>query len=162
MVSADAFRDVMRHWASGVAVITMRSPDGPHGMTVNALLSVSLDPPTLLVVLARNGRTHGILEQAGRFTVNILSAGQRPLADRFTKRRRPGEEEFDGLDWHPSPGGAPVLAGGLAALDCLMTEQTLVADHALVIATVTHTHLPSAEGGPLVYAGRRYHALPQW
>lgn len=55
-----------------------------------------------------------------------------------------------------------MLDGVLAALDCLVTEQTLVADHALIIATVTHTHLPSAEGGPLVYAGRRYHDLPHW
>ncbi|MFP3963839.1 flavin reductase family protein [Actinomadura fulvescens] len=160
-MSADEFRDVMRRWASGVAVITMRGPDGPHGMTVNALLSVSLDPPTLLIVLARNGRTRGILERTGRFTVNILAAGQQPLADRFTKRRQPGDEEFAGLDWHPSPGGAPVLQGVLAALDCLVTEQTPVADHVLLIATVTHTHLPSTEGAPLVYAGRRYHDLPQ-
>ncbi|WUH97794.1 flavin reductase family protein [Spirillospora sp. NBC_00431] len=161
-MSADGFRDVMRRWASGVAVITMAGPDGPHGMTVNALLSVSLNPPTLLIVLARNGRTHGILERTGRFTVNILSADQRPLADHFTKRRQPGEAEFEGLGWHPSPGGAPVLDGGLASLDCLVTEQTFVADHALLIATVTHTRLPSAEGSPLVYAGRRYHALPHW
>ncbi|MFI0486698.1 flavin reductase family protein [Actinomadura sp. 9N215] len=160
MVTADGFRDVMRRWASGVAVITMQGPDGPHGMTINALLSVSLDPPTLLIVLARNGRTHGILERTGRFTVNILSAAQRPLADHFTKRRQPGDEEFNDLAWHPSPNGAPVLEGALATLDCLITEQTLIADHSLIIATVTHTHLPPTKTGPLIYTNRHYHTLP--
>lgn len=91
-----AFRDAMRHWATGVAVITTRSPLGPHGMTVNSVLSVSLDPPTLLISLKRGSRTQGVVERTGRFTVNVLTAGQHALADRFTRRRVFGDEEFRG------------------------------------------------------------------
>ncbi|WP_073792514.1 flavin reductase family protein [Streptomyces uncialis] len=157
-----AFRDAMRHWATGVAVITTRSPLGPHGMTVNSVLSVSLDPPTLLISLKRGSRTQGVVERTGRFTVNVLTAGQHALADRFTRRRVFGDEEFRGLCHRPSPeGGGPELEGSAAVLGCRVTRQVEVADHVLVIARVTGVRVPSAGDleGPLLYAGRSYRSL---
>ncbi|MGY3677639.1 flavin reductase (DIM6/NTAB) family NADH-FMN oxidoreductase RutF [Streptomyces sp. TE33382] len=70
-----AFREAMRRWATGVAVVTTRSDQGPHGVTVNSLLSMSIDPPTLLIPLKRGSRTEGVIERVGRFTVNVLTAG---------------------------------------------------------------------------------------
>ncbi|MEU0686432.1 flavin reductase family protein [Streptomyces uncialis] len=159
-----AFRDAMRHWATGVAVITTRSPLGPHGMTVNSLLSVSLDPPTLLISLKRGSRTQGVVERTGRFTVNVLAADQRALADRFTRRRVFGDEEFRGLCHRPSPGGGgPELEGSAVVLGCRVTRQVEVADHVLVVARVTGVRVPSADGlrGPLLYAGRSYRSLAE-
>ncbi|MFI2209911.1 flavin reductase family protein [Streptomyces sp. NPDC020141] len=158
----EEFRDAMRHWATGVAVVTTEGPEGPHGMTVNSLLSVSLSPPTLLISLKRGSRTQDILERTGGFTVNVLAAGQHALADRFTGRREVGEGEFDGLRARPSSGrGGPELDDSLAVLTCRTTERVGVADHTLVIAEVTRVRLPSAarSGGPLIYADRRYRGL---
>lgn len=159
-----AFRDAMRHWATGVAVITTRSPLGPHGMTVNSVLSVSLDPPTLLISLKRGSRTQGLVERTGRFTVNVLAAGQHALADRFTRRRVFGDEEFRGLCHRPSPeGGGPELEGSAAVLGCRVTRQVEIADHVLVIARVTGVRVPPIDGlrGPLLYAGRSYRSLAE-
>ncbi|MER7045584.1 flavin reductase family protein [Streptomyces jumonjinensis] len=159
-----AFRDAMRHWATGVAVITTESPQGPHGMTVNSLLSVSLDPPTLLISLKRGSRTGGVIERTGRFTVNVLTAGQRALADRFTRRRVPGEGEFEGVRHRPSPdGGGPELDGSAVVLTCRMTQRMEVADHTLIVARATGVRVPPADGprGPLLYAGRRYRSLAE-
>ncbi|GAA2261749.1 flavin reductase family protein [Streptomyces amakusaensis] len=160
---AEEFRDAMRRWTTGVAVVTTEGPRGPHGMTVNSLLSVSLDPPTLLISLKRGSRTLAAVERTGGFTVNVLADGQRPLADRFTGRREPGEEEFAGLRPRPSADGAgPELEGSLAVLTCRTAEHVQVADHTLVIAEVTRVRLPdgTGPGGPLLYADRRYRSLP--
>ncbi|MGW4033300.1 flavin reductase family protein [Streptomyces sp. NPDC004838] len=160
---AGEFRDAMRRWATGVAVVTTEGPGGPHGMTVNSLLSVSLDPPTLLISLKRGSRTLDAVERTGRFTVNVLAAGQRPVAERFTGRREVGEREFAGLRTRRSSGGGgPELEDCLAVLTCRTTECVEIADHTLVVAAVSRVRLPGEGGRPehsLLYAGGRYQGL---
>ncbi|MFE5852390.1 flavin reductase family protein [Streptomyces sp. NPDC056500] len=162
--SANHFQSAMRLWATGVAVVTTNGPDGPHGITVNSLLSVSLDPPTLLISLKRGSRTQRILvEHTDGFTVNVLAGEQRSLADRFTGCRDMGESQFAGLDHRTSAhGGGPELEDSLAALTCRTTERIDVADHTLIIASVTGIRLPTETRphSPLIYTGRRYHTLP--
>ncbi|MCX4966858.1 flavin reductase family protein [Streptomyces sp. NBC_00654] len=160
----DAFREAMRLWATGVAVVTTQSDQGPHGVTVNSLLSVSLDPPTLLISLKRGSRTEGVIERSGRFTVNVLTAGQHVLADRFTRRRAFGAEEFAGVGHRPSPdGGGPELEGSAVVLTCRMTRRIEVADHVLIIARTTGVRLVPADGPhvPLVYLDRHYRRLSE-
>ncbi|MFE3098511.1 flavin reductase family protein [Streptomyces sp. NPDC059248] len=156
-----AFREAMRLWATGVAVVTTRSDEGPHGTTLNSLLSVSLDPPTLLISLRRGSRTDDTVREAGRFTVNVLAAGQEAVADRFTRRRSFGAEEFAGVRHRPSPdGGGPELEGSAVVMTCRTVRRIEVADHALVVAEVTGVRRPSAPfGGPLLYVERRYRGL---
>ncbi|MER6915363.1 flavin reductase family protein [Streptomyces sp. NPDC000594] len=161
---AGEFREAMRLWATGVAVVTTQSPEGPHGMTLNSLLSVSLDPPTLLISLKRGSRTAEVIRRTGRFTVNVLAAGQHALADRFTQRRVFGAEEFTGVGHRPSPdGGGPELEGAAVVLTCRTTQCVEVADHTLIVARVTTAHRPSAgdSRGPLLYVDRGYRALTE-
>lgn len=159
-----AFREAMRLWATGVAVVTTQSDQGPHGMTVNSLLSVSLDPPTLLISLKRGSRTEGVIQRTGRFTVNVLTAGQQALADRFTRRRALGAEEFAGVRHRRSPdGGGPELEESAVVLSCRLTRRVEVADHALLIAEATGVRHPPADGPdePLLYLDRRYRRLTE-
>ncbi|MEU5402241.1 flavin reductase family protein [Streptomyces sp. NPDC005963] len=160
----ERFQDAMRLWATGVAVVTTEGPDGPHGSTVNSLLSVSLDPPTLLISLKQGSRTRRILvEHTSAFTVNVLGGEQRWLADRFSGRRDMGEGQFVGPRHSASPhGGGPELEGSLAVLTCRTTERIDIADHTLIIASVTGIRLPATIGpnSPLIYTGRRYHTVP--
>ncbi|MGW1146846.1 flavin reductase family protein [Streptomyces sp. NPDC002454] len=153
-----AFRDAMRQWATGVAVVTTRDAGGPRGTTVNSLVSVSLDPPTLLISLKRAGRTEEVIRRTGVFTVNVLTAGQRALAERFARSLPSGGGGFAGVAHRPSPHGAgPELVGSAAVLTCRATREVEVADHTLVVAEVTAVR-PLSDGPrePLVYVHRHY------
>src|SRR4051812_41020282 len=87
-------RRTMGRFATGVAVITTEHRAVPHGMTVNSLASVSLDPPLLLVCFSHGTRSAEAVGAAGRFVVNILSARQQSIAERFAER---GADHFAGL-----------------------------------------------------------------
>ena len=82
-----AYRDVIGHFASGVAVVTCNGPDGPAGLTTNALASLSLDPLLLLVCFDNTSRTLPVVRAAGRFAVNVLRVGQEELARLFASKR---------------------------------------------------------------------------
>ncbi|TLN16183.1 flavin reductase family protein, partial [bacterium] len=86
-VLSEALRQAMRHWTTGVSVVTSRYGDAQHGMTVNSLASLSLDPPMLTVTLANATRTFELVKRSGVFGVTILGADQGPISDRFAGRR---------------------------------------------------------------------------
>src|SRR5438876_11429781 len=91
-VDPKSFRNALGRFATGVTVVTTVAPDGVHGMTANAFTSVSLDPPLVLVPVAKQARTHEYLSQARRFGVSILSAEQEPSAWHLAGRHRAGLE----------------------------------------------------------------------
>ena len=72
----EQFRSVMGHFATGVTVVTANTPDGPVGMTANAVSSLSLEPLLLLVAFDNESRTLPVVRETGRFGVNVLAAGQ--------------------------------------------------------------------------------------
>lgn len=151
---ATSFHGAMRRFPTGVTVITTATADGPHGMTASAVLSVSLDPPTVLVSLDHRSRTCEILRSRGAFAVNVLAGGQHEVASLFA--RSGGAEAFDGVDWHVLPGtGTPGLAGVVASLDCRVVERFDVADHQIVVGRVVGVDgRPDVE--PLVHLDRAY------
>ncbi|ONI81377.1 hypothetical protein ALI144C_22535 [Actinosynnema sp. ALI-1.44] len=153
----ETFRQAMRHLPTGVSVLTVSGPSGPHGVTINSLLSVSLNPPTLLVAIGHSTRTHALLSQAASYAVTILGADQAELAARFSGPRR----GFEGLDWMPSPAtGDPVLAGGLATIECRISDRVRVADHTLFLGAVLHVRsAPNRTGHPLVFVHQSYRDL---
>lgn len=161
---SDEFREAMRLWATGVAVVTTQSDQGPHGMTVNSLLSVSLDPPTLLISLKRGSRTEDFIRRTGSFTVNVLAAGQQSVADRFARRRVLGAGEFAGMRHRPSAdGGGPELEGSAVVLACRAIRCVAVADHTLIVATASVVRRsPGPESrGPLLYVDRGYRGFAE-
>src|SRR5918999_747336 len=100
------YREVMGQFATGVAIVTCHGPDGPAGLTTNALTSLSLDPLLLLVAFDNESRTLPAVRAAGRFAVNILRAGQEDLARVFASKRV-AEEKFEAVthaDAHRGPG----------------------------------------------------------
>ncbi len=82
-IDQEAFKEALRGWASGVTVVTARSGDKMHGMTVSAFSSVSADPPLVLVCANRTSTTHGIIEEGGVFAVNILASHQQEVSNIF-------------------------------------------------------------------------------
>jgi flavin reductase (DIM6/NTAB) family NADH-FMN oxidoreductase RutF len=147
------YRDVIGRFATGVAVITSAGPSGAGGMTANALCSLSLEPLLALVCFENQARTLPIVREAGRFAVNVLSAGQEPLAGVFASKL-PESEKLDGVP-HRLEGGVPVIDGTLAWAICDLRELIAGGDHTIAIGEVTEMGL--GEGEPLLWYAGSYH-----
>ena len=91
-VDPQSYRDVVGHFATGVAIVTASGSRGPAGMTTNAVTSLSLDPVLLLVCFDNTSRTLPVVRQARRFAVNVLREGQEDLARVFASKRVAAEK----------------------------------------------------------------------
>ena len=152
-VDGQALRQAMRQWATGVTVVTSRTPAGPHGITVNSFTSLSLDPPLCLICIDRRTRAHEEIPLAGGFVVNVLSDGQEEIAARFAGRRPDLTDPFAGLEVGAAPSGAPVFGGVVSYLDCALREQFPGGDHTIFVGTVLHAEAPAAGRPPLLFYG---------
>jgi flavin reductase len=159
-VDVSAFRQAMGSFPTGVTVVTMASDDGSmHGLTVNSFTSVSLDPMLVLVCLDQASRGAGLIERAGAFVVNVLSAGQQDVSRRFADRRRPaGSAMFDGVPFEPGATGCPVLADTTASFDCRLRQSHRAGDHLIVLGEVVAlVHRPQLE--PMIFHAGTYRSL---
>jgi 3-hydroxy-9,10-secoandrosta-1,3,5(10)-triene-9,17-dione monooxygenase reductase component len=152
-VEPDRFRAVMGHFATGVAVVTATGPEGPVGMTANAVASLSLDPLLLLVCFDHGARTLRVVRETERFGVNVLHAGQEELSRRFATRM-PEAEKFAGVP-HTIHAGIPVLQDGLAWVGCALTALVPGGDHTIGIGRVEAAETGS-RADPLVWYRGRY------
>lgn len=152
-VTPEELKDVMRRFATGVTVVTSLKDGEPRGVTVSAFASVSLDPPSVLICINREARSYLFISTSKVFCVNVLSAGQTELAQRFSGKLR--ENQFEGVDYFIDRTGAPVLRGSLAHLDCEVTGEHQVGSHSIFIGKVLAT--ATAEGSPLGYFGGEFH-----
>lgn len=127
-------RDAFGAFLTGVTVVTTTGPDGnPIGFTANSFTSVSLDPPLLLVCLARTSRNFAVMTGAPGFAVNILSEAQKDVSNTFA---RPVEDRFAAVDWQAGPHGSPVFEGVAAWFDCSMHQVVEAGDHVILIGKV--------------------------
>src|SRR5580692_6019212 len=115
-IEKNELRRVMGHFATGVTVITTFSKEGKlHGLTANAVSSLSLDPPLLIICVDKKAESYASFEESGVFTVNILAADQEDISRRFAVS---GGEKFEGVAFRRGGNGAPILNGTLAHLEC--------------------------------------------
>jgi flavin reductase (DIM6/NTAB) family NADH-FMN oxidoreductase RutF len=155
-VGADVYREVMRRWPSGVTVVTMPTPQGPHGMTASAFTSVSINPPLVLVVVDKRWRSHAMIWDAGSFCVNILGEDQAPLSDRFAGRLGPLDDQFAGVPHHATASGGVALEDALAFLDCRVDGAYDAGDHTIFVGRVNEAGVGRGEPRPLLYVDRDY------
>ncbi len=153
--AARRFRDVLGTFASGITVITTMSGGEPVGMTCQSFSSVSLDPPLVLFVPAKSSRAWPLIQRAGRFCVNILSAEQEQISARMASK---GVDKFAGIGWRPAEvTGAPVIDGSLGHLDCTINTVHESGDHYVVIGRVEHLETTDSDDvSPLLYFRGRY------
>lgn len=142
------FRDVLGHFATGVAVVTA-APDGvPVGLTVQSFCSLSLDPPLILLCPALTSTTWPRIEPFGRLCVNLLAEGQEPLARQFS---RSGIDKYQGVRWTPSERTAsPKLEDVLAWIDCSIEASYPGGDHHIVVCRVLELQART-DLRPLIY-----------
>jgi flavin reductase (DIM6/NTAB) family NADH-FMN oxidoreductase RutF len=131
-----------------VAVVTARRPDGHCcGLTANAVTSLSLDPPLVLVCVERSSETHGCILESGHLAVSMLRHDQERLARRFAEYE--AGDKFEGVAYRAERTGAPVLEDALAWLDCRLWRTYEGGDHTIFVAEVLAGD--AREGVPLVY-----------
>ncbi len=153
-VSPETFRSVMGRFATGVTVVTASYRGRDAGMTVNAFLSVSLEPPTVLVALNAKADTTPLVEASHRFGVNLLSARQLALSERFASRRS-SSEKFEGVPFHRGPLGSPLLDGSLGSFECEVVQTVTRSTHRLFLGQVVAME-EGKEELPLVFWRSEY------
>jgi flavin reductase (DIM6/NTAB) family NADH-FMN oxidoreductase RutF len=142
-------RAAFGQFATGVAVMTTRAADGRRvGLTVNSFTSVSLDPPLVLWCLARTAASLPAFLTAPRFAINVLSIGQRAIAQRFASRE---VDRFAGVETSVGLGGMPLLPGAIAHFVCRRVDQHAAGDHVVFVGEVEH--FERLDGDPLVFHG---------
>jgi flavin reductase (DIM6/NTAB) family NADH-FMN oxidoreductase RutF len=153
------FRSAMRRLAGGVSVITAGSGDEISGMTVTSVSSLSTDPPSLIVSINRASSSWPLLQRHRFFGVNILSAEQAEIAERFSgKDGLKGAERFAGAAWIERASGVRLLGGALAAIECEAEDVIERHSHAIIIGRVLHVELAPDEAA-LVYWHGDYVAI---
>jgi flavin reductase (DIM6/NTAB) family NADH-FMN oxidoreductase RutF len=148
-----AFRDALGRFASGVTVVSCELDGELSAMTVSAFASVSLDPPLVLICIARKASNHDRIARAGRFGVSVLAADQQALSNRFAGY---GGEDAP-VDWSRESVKTPVLRGALAWLDCAVEQAVPAGDHTVYIGRVEA--LGATDGAPLTYWRGGYRSL---
>ncbi|GHA63544.1 flavin reductase family protein [Streptomyces termitum] len=165
-VSDDEFRAALSRLAAGVVLVTAHDPDdGPHGgdagMTATAFLSVSLDPPLVLVSLRTGSRMDDLLDEVPTWAVSVLAENQRHVAGRFAMKGRVSDRLLfaDLPHTRGTASGAPLLDDALATLECRTENRVTAGDHTLVIGRVLTVGLPAPDDEPLAYFRGRYRTL---
>jgi flavin reductase (DIM6/NTAB) family NADH-FMN oxidoreductase RutF len=150
----------MAHFASGVTVVTARHAGVAHALTATAFSSVSLDPPLVLVCVAKSSRFHAAVIGARVWAVSLLTADQEAVARHFSHRGRDLLSQFDAVAHHSAPvSGAPLLTGAVSWLDCQTTAEHDAGDHTIVVGQVVATSQESAGEPVLTYYRGTYHTL---
>jgi flavin reductase (DIM6/NTAB) family NADH-FMN oxidoreductase RutF len=144
-------RAAMGHFATGVTVVTAADGEGRrHGSTANAVASVSLEPPLVLVCLREQSLTLAALLDSGRFAVNVLHQRQRALAQRFARR---------GATWDDVAHRDGILDGAIATLACSLHDVTDGGDHRIVVGRVLAVEHPDEPPAPLLFYRGAYAGL---
>jgi flavin reductase (DIM6/NTAB) family NADH-FMN oxidoreductase RutF len=148
LVCPTTLRSVAGTFATGITVLTCPGEAEPHGCTANAVLSVSLNPPLMLVSLAETSRTRRAIEEAGSFAINVLpdSAEGEALCTAFS---RSGADKFRHARHAVGHTGAPILDAALGWLECDVHSVQLAGDHTLILGRVVDAG--QREGEPLVF-----------
>lgn len=148
------FRDAMGKFATGVTVVLTEVNGVTHGVTVNAFMSVSLNPMLVLISLKNDSRTLYHIKESKTFTVNILSSEQEQISDTFASKQKSLDDvEFDLLF------GLPVISGALSQIACTVSTSYLEGDHHLIIGKVHDIHLNNGES--LIFSEGTYRLLKE-
>jgi flavin reductase (DIM6/NTAB) family NADH-FMN oxidoreductase RutF len=154
-IDSGSFRRSMGHLPTGVTVVTAIGTTGPSGLTANAVVSLSLDPPLMLACLDRGSRTLRAVEEAGRFGVNVLAADQADVARSFATKLEM-REKWEGIAWSERD-GIPAIDGIVVWVGCELRDVLAGGDH--VIVTGAALDVGAGDGEPLVFYRGSYMGL---
>jgi flavin reductase (DIM6/NTAB) family NADH-FMN oxidoreductase RutF len=154
-IDTSLFRSILGRFASGVTIVTALDEQGqPHGMTVSAFSSLSLNPPLVLICIDNAATMSPVIATASHFVVNILTSTQEELSRRFADQL---DNRFAGIGYRESASGAPILDDVLAWVDCRIVARHPAGDHVIVVGEVQSGKVLNGE--PLLYYRSGYAML---
>ena len=147
-----AFRDACGKFATGITVVTTVVNDETHGMTANAFMSVSLEPPLIAVSVAKKAHMHARIAQSGRFAVSILRADQESYSSHFAGWAVDGfEAKFDERHEHP------IIARAIASFVTTVAAAHEAGDHTIYIGHVEY--FESNDDEPVLFYAGKYRQM---
>ncbi len=153
------FRRTIGSFATGVTIVTTKLGEHVHGLTANAVTSVSLEPTLVLVCVDHTSDTFALLKQSGAFCVNILGAEQADLSTKFATKLKEGEHRMAGVKYRTAVTGAPILEGCIGYLDCRIWQTFTAGDHDIFIGEVIDLWCDPGEVKPLLFYRGKYAQL---
>lgn len=155
-----SLKDAMRCVVGGVAVITAGVGEERTGLTATSAVSLSMDPPTMLICVNRTSSTYPVIQRRRHFCVNIVHAGQAAVASRFAGAGgAKGTARYEEADWTTMGSGASGLVGALAVIDCAVEEIIERHSHAIILGAVRDVRGSLGDGTALVYGHGRFGSL---
>ncbi|WP_027014439.1 flavin reductase family protein [Comamonas composti] len=153
--SSRDFRDALGQFATGVTIITARSPEGhPVGVTVSSFNSVSLTPPLVLWSMTLSAASLPVFQHCRHYAIHVLASDQKPLAELFARK---GVDRFANTAWRSSAQGVPLLDNTAAVFECRNRSRYEEGDHIIFVGAVEQCrHLHGR--APLLYHGGRMYA----
>jgi flavin reductase (DIM6/NTAB) family NADH-FMN oxidoreductase RutF len=149
-------RRIFGRFATGVTVLSTIADKETWGMTANAVTSLSLEPPLVLVAVVRNSATDGYLKTSRCFALNILSAEQKNLSTRVSG---PGPRDFSDLETKTAVTGCPVLVEALGWVDCRVVDVFSGGDHEIFIGEIVAGDAHAGDKKPLLFYSGQYAQL---
>ncbi len=147
-------RKIMGHFATGVTVVTTKAGDQLWGMTANAVMSLSLDPPLILISVNSSSRMDDCLKKGMCFALNVLRDDQESISRRFSSS---SPKNFDGLGLKNGKTGAPILTEALAFVECRIVKVLSGGDHNIFFGEPIEGE--AQRGNPLIFYGGQYGQL---
>ena len=147
----------MAHLPAGVVVISTLGDDGYKGLTASSLVSISLEPPMVLVGLERQSATRVAVLETKAFNVNLLTRAQEFIADQFAGRAPAVEPHWRTLPHHLGANGIPLIDGCAAWLECRLVQMHEAGDHEIFVGEVTAAAI--GRGDPLILWDRTFWTL---
>jgi flavin reductase (DIM6/NTAB) family NADH-FMN oxidoreductase RutF len=157
-ISSDLFKQGMRLLAGGVCIVATSRDGQCHGMTMTAVCSLTMDPPSLIACVNRDAAAYAVMRTTRRVSVNLLSDDHTDLAALFASSRVKGPDRFDPQQWTTMASGVPALIEALAVLDCEIIRETELGQHAVFFFEVKNARL-QPERKPLVHFNREFCAV---
>ncbi len=157
-IHTTTFKEVMSQFASGVTVITTHDNGNLHGMTASSFCSVSLEPPLVLVCVAKHVRSHPLIEKSGVFAVNILANEQLDWGMRFAGMIPDIEDRFADIEVIAAVTDSPILPGTLGWVDCELRYAYDGGDHTIFVGEAVAGGV-SQKNDPLMYYNRAWREL---
>jgi flavin reductase (DIM6/NTAB) family NADH-FMN oxidoreductase RutF len=154
-VDGETLRQVMRRVPSPVTVVTAANAQEARGITIGSFTSVALEPPLICFNVNHDAQMHGVILEAPRFAVHVLSEAQAPLANHFAVPDRTGPEQFRTVPHTINEHGTPVLEDATAVLHCVHHDVFTAGDKSIIVGRVVDVET-ATDGGAVLYYKRTY------
>ena len=152
-IESGNFRKVLGKYPTGVTLVSSKDDQGPFAMVIGSFGSVSLDPPLVQFMPAKESGTWLRIKKTGRYCVNVLGEHQLDLSNSFFNKDK---DPFEAIHWSESTLGSPIIEGCVAWIDCLIGDVHEAGDHYIVIGEVKAIGATEKDEGPLLFLGGAY------